>query len=155
MGAAAFADAVIDAGLTWIGPPPAAIRAMGDKTEARRRMQGAGVPVVPGAIDPVTSDAAARTLARELGYPVMVKAAMGGGGIMVRQEVLKTVGVLDEGFLMYYEDTDWCRRIRGHGRFLLLRHFWKFRHRFLSRFLFSCKPVNQLRAHRRGRDRAL
>jgi acetyl-CoA carboxylase biotin carboxylase subunit len=77
---AAFADAVIEAGLTWIGPPPAAIRAMGDKTEARRRMQAAGVPVVPGAIDPVTSDAAARTLARELGYPVMVKAAAGGGG---------------------------------------------------------------------------
>ncbi|HEU4828737.1 MAG TPA: acetyl-CoA carboxylase biotin carboxylase subunit [Gemmatimonadales bacterium] len=76
----AFAEAVTGAGLTWIGPPAEAIRAMGDKTEARRRMQAAGVPVVPGAIDPVTDPAAAALLARELGYPVMVKAAAGGGG---------------------------------------------------------------------------
>ncbi len=77
---ATFADAVVAAGLTWIGPPGDAIRAMGDKTEARRRMQAAGVPVVPGAVDPIASAAEARTLARELGYPVMVKAAAGGGG---------------------------------------------------------------------------
>jgi acetyl-CoA carboxylase biotin carboxylase subunit len=77
---AAFADAVTGAGLVWIGPPASAIRAMGDKTEARRRMQAAGVPVVPGAVEPVTDPAEALRLAREIGLPVMVKAAAGGGG---------------------------------------------------------------------------
>jgi len=77
---AAFADAVERAGLIWIGPPPSAIRAMGDKTEARRRMQAAGVSIVPGASAPVDDIGPALGLAREVGYPVMVKAAAGGGG---------------------------------------------------------------------------
>ncbi len=77
---AAFADAVTSAGLVFVGPPASAIRAMGDKTEARRRMTAAGVPVVPGASAPVEDAAAALALARELGFPVMVKAAAGGGG---------------------------------------------------------------------------
>jgi acetyl-CoA carboxylase, biotin carboxylase subunit len=77
---AAFAEAVEEAGLVWIGPPPAAIRAMGDKTEARRRMQLAGVPIVPGASAPIDDIGPALGLAREVGYPVMVKAAAGGGG---------------------------------------------------------------------------
>ena len=77
---AAFAEAVEEAGLIWIGPPPSAIRAMGDKTEARRRMQAAGVPIVPGASAPVDDLGPALGLAREVGYPVMVKAAAGGGG---------------------------------------------------------------------------
>ena len=77
---AAFADAVEAAELVWVGPPPAAIRAMGDKTEARRRMAAAGVPIVPGATAPVSDADAALALARELGFPVMVKAAAGGGG---------------------------------------------------------------------------
>ena len=77
---AAFAEAVLDAGLVWIGPPPTAIRAMGDKTEARRRMQDAGVPIVPGANAPIDDLGPALGLAREVGYPVMVKAAAGGGG---------------------------------------------------------------------------
>ncbi len=77
---AAFAEAVEAAGLIWIGPPPTAIRAMGDKTEARRRMEAAGVPIVPGAIAPLTEPSAAIALAASIGYPVMVKAAAGGGG---------------------------------------------------------------------------
>jgi len=77
---APFAEAVERAGLTWIGPPPSAIRAMGDKTEARRRMAAAGVPIVPGANAPVADANAALALARQLGLPVMVKAAAGGGG---------------------------------------------------------------------------
>jgi acetyl-CoA carboxylase biotin carboxylase subunit len=77
---AAFADAVERAGLIFVGPSAAAIRAMGDKTEARRRMIAAGVPVVPGADAPVTSEADAQALARDLGFPLMVKAAAGGGG---------------------------------------------------------------------------
>jgi acetyl-CoA carboxylase biotin carboxylase subunit len=77
---AAFAEACRHAGLTFIGPPPEAIRTMGDKTRARRAALGMGVPVVPGSVEPVESDAEAVRLARELGYPVMVKAALGGGG---------------------------------------------------------------------------
>src|SRR5881392_3242008 len=77
---AAFADACTDAGLVFVGPPASAIRAMGDKTEARRRMQAAGVPVVPGTAAPLRDPAEARREAKRLGYPVMLKAVAGGGG---------------------------------------------------------------------------
>ncbi|HXW96479.1 MAG TPA: acetyl-CoA carboxylase biotin carboxylase subunit [Gemmatimonadales bacterium] len=77
---AAFAKAVTDAGLTFIGPPAEAITAMGDKTEARRRMQAAGVPIVPGLTLPVSDARAAAEAAERIGYPVLVKAAAGGGG---------------------------------------------------------------------------
>jgi len=77
---AQFADAVTAAGLVFIGPPGDAIRAMGDKTEARRRMTAAGVPVVPGAVAPLTDPETALQLADQLGYPVLVKATAGGGG---------------------------------------------------------------------------
>lgn len=77
---AAFARAVEQAGLTWIGPPSAAIEAMGDKTSARRLMEAAGVPIVPGGLAALTDAQTAATLAASLGYPVLVKAAAGGGG---------------------------------------------------------------------------
>jgi acetyl-CoA carboxylase, biotin carboxylase subunit len=77
---AAFAEACAAAGLTFVGPPPAAIRAMGDKTAARRIAREMRVPMVPGTVDPVRGDDEARRVAREVGYPVMIKAAMGGGG---------------------------------------------------------------------------
>jgi acetyl-CoA carboxylase biotin carboxylase subunit len=77
---AAFAEAVERAGLIFVGPSSAAIRAMGDKTEARRRMKAAGVPIVPGASAPIDDLGPALELAREVGYPVMVKATAGGGG---------------------------------------------------------------------------
>jgi acetyl-CoA carboxylase biotin carboxylase subunit len=77
---AAFVEAVEAAGLIFVGPPAAAIRAMGDKTEARRRMEAAGVPIVPGAALPVDDSRAAGAAADRIGYPVMVKAAAGGGG---------------------------------------------------------------------------
>jgi acetyl-CoA carboxylase biotin carboxylase subunit len=73
---AAFAEAVERAGLTFVGPPSTAIRAMGDKTEARRRMKEAGVPIVPGASAPIDDLGPALGLAREVGYPVMVKACL-------------------------------------------------------------------------------
>ena len=76
-----FAAACADAGLTFIGPSPDAIRAMGDKPEARRRMASAGVPIVPGSPDPVADADAAARIAAEIGYPVILKAAAGGGGI--------------------------------------------------------------------------
>jgi acetyl-CoA carboxylase biotin carboxylase subunit len=77
---AAFAEAVERAGLIFVGPPASAIRAMGDKTEARRRMQAAGVPIVPGASAPSQDLKGALAAAESIGYPVMVKAAAGGGG---------------------------------------------------------------------------
>jgi acetyl-CoA carboxylase biotin carboxylase subunit len=77
---AAFAEAVERAGLIFVGPSSDAIRAMGDKTEARRRMKAAGVPIVPGASAPIDDLGPALELAREVGYPVMVKATAGGGG---------------------------------------------------------------------------
>jgi len=76
-----FAQAVLDAGLTWIGPTPAVIAAMGDKLEAKRRMAAAGVPLVPG--ERLADDAdedTLRAVARKLGLPLMVKAVAGGGG---------------------------------------------------------------------------
>ncbi|WP_182909759.1 acetyl/propionyl/methylcrotonyl-CoA carboxylase subunit alpha [Microbispora sp. H13382] len=78
---AAFARAVIDAGLVWIGPDPKAIEQMGDKINARNLMEAAGVPVAAGTREPVSGLAQAERAAREIGYPVMVKAAGGGGGI--------------------------------------------------------------------------
>jgi acetyl-CoA carboxylase, biotin carboxylase subunit len=78
---ASFAAAVIEAGLTWIGPDPAAIEQMGDKIRARNLMEKAGVPVSPGTRRPVTDVSEAVTEAAKIGYPVMVKAAGGGGGI--------------------------------------------------------------------------
>jgi acetyl-CoA carboxylase biotin carboxylase subunit len=77
---AGFAEACAAAGLTFIGPPPAAIRAMGDKTAARRIAREMSVPLVPGTLEPLASAADARARAREIGYPVMIKAALGGGG---------------------------------------------------------------------------
>jgi acetyl-CoA/propionyl-CoA carboxylase biotin carboxyl carrier protein len=77
---APFAAAVEKAKLTWIGPPPKAIEAMGSKTEARQIMQKAGVPIVPGATAPVKDAAAAKKQAEEIGYPIACKAAGGGGG---------------------------------------------------------------------------
>jgi acetyl-CoA carboxylase biotin carboxylase subunit len=74
-----FAEACLAAGLIFVGPPAAAMRAMSDKTAARRTAMDLGVPVVPGTSSPVSDDEAAR-VAREVGYPVMIKAAMGGGG---------------------------------------------------------------------------
>ena len=76
-----FAEACARAGLTFIGPSPDAIRRMGDKTEARRVMAAAGVPVLPGSPEPVKDAADAERVAREIGFPVLLKAVHGGGGI--------------------------------------------------------------------------
>jgi acetyl-CoA carboxylase biotin carboxylase subunit len=76
---AAFARAVRDAGLTFIGPPTEAIRLMGDKAESKMRMKAAGVPTVPGA-EGLNSIVEFEEAANEIGYPLMVKAAAGGGG---------------------------------------------------------------------------
>jgi len=77
---AAFAEAVEAAGLTWIGPPASAIALMGSKTAARTRMREAGVPIIPGTTDPVGSAEEVARLGGEIGYPLLIKAAAGGGG---------------------------------------------------------------------------
>jgi acetyl-CoA carboxylase, biotin carboxylase subunit len=75
-----FARAVRDAGLRFVGPSPETIHAMGDKTEARQRMAAAGVPIVPGTTEPLADADEAVRVATEIGFPVLLKAAAGGGG---------------------------------------------------------------------------
>ncbi len=77
---AEFARSVEAAGLVWIGPPSEAIELMGSKTEARTAMQAAGVPIIPGTTEPVESVAEVLALGEQVGYPLIVKAAAGGGG---------------------------------------------------------------------------
>jgi acetyl-CoA/propionyl-CoA carboxylase biotin carboxyl carrier protein len=77
---AAFARAVEEAGLVWIGPPPDAIELMGNKTAARTAMQAAGVPIIPGTTDPIRSVDELLALGDSIGFPLLIKAAAGGGG---------------------------------------------------------------------------
>ena len=77
---AGFARACRDAGITFIGPSPESIDAMGSKTESRQRMQAAGVPVVPGLTEPVKSFDEIAAFAKSAGFPIMIKASAGGGG---------------------------------------------------------------------------
>src|SRR4051812_42065271 len=79
---AKFARACKEAGLNFIGPPPEAMDEMGEKTRARRKVTEAGVPVVPGLKEPIPDggEAAAKDFAQSIGYPIMLKAAAGGGG---------------------------------------------------------------------------
>jgi geranyl-CoA carboxylase alpha subunit len=90
---AAFAQAVVDAGLVWVGPPPAAMHAMADKARARRRMAAAGVPVLPGHDGDDQRPDALRAAARRLGFPLMIKASAGGGGRGMR--LVREPGELD------------------------------------------------------------
>jgi acetyl-CoA/propionyl-CoA carboxylase biotin carboxyl carrier protein len=93
---AQFAQAVIDAGLTWIGPPPAAIDSLGDKVKARHIAQAAGAPLVPGTSEPVQSADEIITFAKEFGLPVAIKAAYGGGGRGLK--VARTIEEIPELF---------------------------------------------------------
>ena len=79
-----FADAVVAAGMIWVGPAGDAIRRMGDKVAARLAAKAAGVPVVPGSDGRIDDPAAARAIALTIGFPVMIKAAAGGGGRGIR-----------------------------------------------------------------------
>ena len=91
-----FARAVIEAGLVWIGPPPAAIEALGDKVSARHIAARAGAPLVAGTPDPVTGAAQIHAFAAEHGLPVAIKAAFGGGGRGLK--VARTFDQIDEQF---------------------------------------------------------
>ena len=75
-----FAEACAKAGITFVGPRPELLRKMGDKTEARALAKAAGVPILPGTDDPITTRAKAVKVAKEIGFPLIIKAAFGGGG---------------------------------------------------------------------------
>ena len=93
---ASFARAVIDAGLTWIGPPPEAIDSLGDKVQARHIAAKANAPLVPGTADPVTGSAEIVAFAEQYGLPVAIKAAFGGGGRGLK--VARTIEEIPELF---------------------------------------------------------
>jgi acetyl-CoA carboxylase, biotin carboxylase subunit len=118
-----FATAVRAAGLTWIGPDPDAIEQMGDKIRARNVMAAAGVPVAPGSRAPVADADAAVAEASRIGYPVMVKAAAGGGGIGMS-------AAADETALRAAFDTARSRaeRFFGSPEILLERYLPRARH---------------------------
>lgn len=104
-----FAQAVIDAGLTWIGPPPEAIRALGDKVSARKIAAKAGAPLVAGTKDPVTGHEEVTAFAKEHGLPVAIKAAHGGGGRGLK--VARTMEEIPELFASAVREA-----ISGFGR---------------------------------------
>ena len=113
---AEFASACEKAKITWIGPPPKAIEAMGSKTRSRELMQEAGVPIVPGATSPVKDVDAAKKQAREIGYPIACKAAGGGGGkgfrVAVDEENLADAfeGAAREGEKFFSDPTVYLER---------------------------------------------
>ncbi len=93
-----FAEACENAGLTFIGPTPENIRLAGNKLEARRALDQAGIAVVPGSVEPLPDVATAKHLCRDMGYPIMLKAAAGGGGRGMR--VVSGEGTLAEEYAM-------------------------------------------------------
>src|SRR4051812_7554200 len=113
---AAFAKRLEEAGVTFIGPPASAIEAMGSKTRARELMQGAGVPIVPGTTEPVETIEKAREIAEDIGYPIAVKAAGGGGGkgfrVALEADQLKDAfeGAAREGEKFFSDATVYLER---------------------------------------------
>ena len=113
---ATFAMALDDADITFIGPPAAAIEAMGSKTKAREIMQDAGVPIVPGSTEPSKDAEAAKKVAEEIGYPVACKAAGGGGGkgfrVAMSEDELEEAfeGAAREGEKFFSDDRVYLER---------------------------------------------
>ncbi|MFE4171450.1 biotin carboxylase N-terminal domain-containing protein [Streptomyces sp. NPDC056909] len=120
---AEFAQAVLDAGLTWIGPPPQAIRDLGDKVAARRIAQRAGAPLVAGTPDPVTGPDEVVTFAEEHGLPIAIKAAFGGGG-----RGLKVARTLEEIPELYDSAVREAVAAFGRGECFVERYLDKPRH---------------------------
>jgi acetyl-CoA/propionyl-CoA carboxylase biotin carboxyl carrier protein len=118
-----FAQAVIDAGLTWIGPSPQAIRALGDKVTARQIAMRAGAPLVPGTKDPVSGPDEVVAFAEEHGLPVAIKAAFGGGG-----RGLKVARTLDEIPELFESATREAVAAFGRGECFVERYLDKPRH---------------------------
>jgi len=118
-----FARACEKAGVTLVGPPAAAMEAMGEKTRARDEMRRAGVPVVPGSPGPVATEEEALRLAREIGLPVMIKAAAGGGGKGMRK-----VERLEDFLGAYRAASGEARSAFGDARVYLERFLERPRH---------------------------
>ncbi|WP_327295664.1 MULTISPECIES: biotin carboxylase N-terminal domain-containing protein [unclassified Streptomyces] len=120
---AEFAQAVLDAGLTWIGPPPQAIRDLGDKVAARHIAQRAGAPLVAGTPDPVGGSDEVVTFAEENGLPIAIKAAFGGGG-----RGLKVARTLEEIPELYDSAVREAVAAFGRGECFVERYLDKPRH---------------------------
>ncbi|MFE7428342.1 biotin carboxylase N-terminal domain-containing protein, partial [Streptomyces sp. NPDC057545] len=120
---AEFAQAVIDAGLTWIGPPPQAIRDLGDKVAARHIAQRAGAPLVAGTPDPVEGSAEVVAFAEQHGLPIAIKAAFGGGG-----RGLKVARTLEEIPELYDSAVREAVAAFGRGECFVERYLDKPRH---------------------------
>ncbi|MFE4215331.1 acetyl/propionyl/methylcrotonyl-CoA carboxylase subunit alpha [Streptomyces sp. NPDC056844] len=120
---AEFAQAVLDAGLTWIGPPPHAIRDLGDKVAARHIAQRAGAPLVAGTPDPVSGSAEVVEFAQENGLPIAIKAAFGGGG-----RGLKVARTLEEIPELYDSAVREAVAAFGRGECFVERYLDKPRH---------------------------
>ncbi len=118
-----FAQAVIDAGLTWIGPPPEAIRSLGDKVAARHIAQRAGAPLVAGTPDPVENADEVVEFAKENGLPIAIKAAFGGGG-----RGLKVARELDEVAELYDSAVREAVAAFGRGECFVERYLDQPRH---------------------------
>ncbi|MFD9955979.1 acetyl/propionyl/methylcrotonyl-CoA carboxylase subunit alpha [[Kitasatospora] papulosa] len=120
---AEFAQAVLDAGLTWIGPPPQAIRDLGDKVAARHIAQRAGAPLVAGTPDPVSGSAEVVEFAEKNGLPIAIKAAFGGGG-----RGLKVARTLEEIPELYDSAVREAVAAFGRGECFVERYLDKPRH---------------------------
>ncbi|MFI0784647.1 acetyl/propionyl/methylcrotonyl-CoA carboxylase subunit alpha [Streptomyces lydicus] len=120
---AEFAQAVLDAGLTWIGPPPQAIRDLGDKVAARHIAQRAGAPLVAGTPDPVSGAEEVVAFAKENGLPIAIKAAFGGGG-----RGLKVARTLDEVPELYDSAVREAVAAFGRGECFVERYLDRPRH---------------------------
>ncbi len=118
-----FARTVVEHGLIWVGPGPEAITAMGDKINARNLMAAAGVPVAPGTADPAATVEDALAAAQEIGFPVMVKAAAGGGGMGMA--VAEDAAQLNE---QYEKVRGFAERMFGDGSVLIERYYPRVRH---------------------------
>jgi acetyl-CoA/propionyl-CoA carboxylase biotin carboxyl carrier protein len=118
-----FAQAVLDAGLTWIGPPPAAIRVLGDKVAARHLALRVGAPLVPGTADPVTGPDEVVAFATEHGLPVAIKAAFGGGGRGLK--VARTLAEIPE---LYASAVREAQAAFGRGECFVERYLDRPRH---------------------------
>ncbi len=126
---AAFAHACLDAGLVFIGPPPSAITAMGDKALAKRRLHDAGVPCAPGYLGQEQDDATLHAQALKLGFPLLVKAVAGGGGRGMRlvrsadQIGEALAGARREAKSAFGDDTLMLERLVEHARHIEIQVF--------------------------------
>ena len=120
---AGFAQAVIDAGLTWIGPPPAAIESLGDKVKARHIAEKVGAPLVAGTKDPVEDADEVVAFAKENGLPIAIKAAFGGGG-----RGLKVARTMDEVAELYDSAVREAVTAFGRGECFVEKYLDKPRH---------------------------